>query len=575
MNKEKTRKISAWLKKNWEYPALILIIAAAAAVRLYHFSDWLYFAMDQARDAMLVHDAFDKGISQLPLLGPRAAGTFLRLGPAFYYFQYISAKIFNSADPAVLAYPDLFFSILSIPLFFFFLRLYFKKLPSLLTTAAYAFSFLAIEYSRFAWNPNSAPFWILACLFSLSKFSRSETQKGKMLWLGAAAAGLGFASQMHFLVFLTLPIIIALYLIWSNGWRKFDWKSTLLATIILAILYLPMALSEVKTGSDNARQFVFALQNKSNNNYTLKAKFFQNILNHANYYSMILSSYVSRTGVFSLIAGIVFVTATLLKIFFGLKDEKDRNRNNFLKLIFVWFAIIFVILILFAFQIRPRFFFPVFFLPFVFFAFWMEWLLERKKKYLAFSAAIFITLAIIAVNSEGTYAWYSSIAQQKDVQPFRNRVLSVPANHGVTLSNLKDATDYLDMRSKNDGKRIRLYGVMTYRVPIQYLMETKKPPTNYKLMGRKDENRSDYYFALTADKDGYQDIPENYREKFDLQNTYYFGERLQFFELALKDIQPDYNKQDEENKAVNKKPSKPRAKRTERVRWEDFLQGDQ
>ncbi len=127
MNKNSVRKIYVWLKKNWEYPALILIVAAATAIRLYHFSDWLYFAMDQARDAMLVHDAFDKGISQLPLLGPRAAGTFLRLGPAFYYFQYISAKLFNSTDPAVLAYPDLFFSILSIPLFFFFLRLHFKK----------------------------------------------------------------------------------------------------------------------------------------------------------------------------------------------------------------------------------------------------------------------------------------------------------------------------------------------------------------------------------------------------------------------------------------------------------------
>jgi 4-amino-4-deoxy-L-arabinose transferase-like glycosyltransferase len=575
MNNDNIRKISDWLKKNWEYPALILLVAAAAAVRLYHFSDWLYFAMDQARDAMLVHDAFDKGISQLPLLGPRAAGTFLRLGPAFYYFQYLAAKIFNSTDPAVLAYPDLLFSILSIPLFFFFLRLHFKKLPSLLATASFAFSFLAIEYSRFAWNPNSAPFWILVCLFSLSKFSRSETQKGGVFWLGATAAGLGFASQMHFLVFLTLPMIVALYLVWSGGWRKLNWKNILLALLILAILYLPMALSEMKTGGDNVKQFMFALKNKSNNNYTLKAKFFQNILNHANYYSMILTSYVSRTGIFSLIAGIVFITATLLKIFFGLKDEKEQNKKSFLKLILVWFAVIFSILILFAFQIRPRFFFPVFFLPFVFFAFWLEWLLEQKKKYLAFGVAVMITLAVIAVNSEGTYAWYSSIAQQKEVQPFRNRVLSVPANHGVTLSNLKDAADYLDSRSKNENKRIRLYGVMTYRVPIQYLLETKNPPTDYKLMSRKDENRNDYYFAMTADKDGYQDIPENYREKFDLQNTYFFGERLQFFELYLKEVQPDYKEQDEKNKDVDKEPSKPRARRTERVRWEDFLQGDQ
>ena len=110
-------------KQRWDYLILLFIVALAAAIRLYHFHDWLYFAMDQARDGMLTRETYENGASTLPLLGPRAAGTFLRLGPIFYYFQYISAKIFHSTDPAVLAYPDFLFSVLSIPLFFFFLRL--------------------------------------------------------------------------------------------------------------------------------------------------------------------------------------------------------------------------------------------------------------------------------------------------------------------------------------------------------------------------------------------------------------------------------------------------------------------
>ena len=308
----------------WDYLILMLIVILAAIVRIYNFHSWLYFAMDQARDAMLVHSAYGNGISSLPLLGPRAAGTFLRLGPAFYYFQYISAKIFGSTNPAVLAYPDVFFSILSIPLFFFFLRLHFKKLPSLLATAAFAFSFLAVEYSRFAWNPNSAPFWILLCLFGVLKFGREEKKRKKYLWAGLAAASLGIASQMHFLVFLALPVIVALYLAWSGNWRKLDWKNVLLALLVLVILYLPMILSEVKTGGDNAKQFVFALRNKSNNEYTLPDKFFQNIANHGNYYFMLLTSYMSRAGKFSMVAGIILVSATLLKMFFGLRDEKKK-----------------------------------------------------------------------------------------------------------------------------------------------------------------------------------------------------------------------------------------------------------
>ncbi|KKT72389.1 MAG: hypothetical protein UW66_C0004G0002 [Candidatus Moranbacteria bacterium GW2011_GWF1_44_4] len=56
-------------KKYWDYFILAVIVLLAAAVRLYHFSDWLYFAMDQARDAMLIREAYDNGISNLPLLG--------------------------------------------------------------------------------------------------------------------------------------------------------------------------------------------------------------------------------------------------------------------------------------------------------------------------------------------------------------------------------------------------------------------------------------------------------------------------------------------------------------------------
>ena len=558
-------KLKKVFSRQWDYFVLAVIVALAAAVRLYHFHNWLYFAMDQARDAMLVREAYENGVSQLPLLGPRAAGTFLRLGPAFYYFQYISVRIFHSTDPAVLAYPDFIWSILSVPLFYFFLRLFFKKLPSLLATAVYAFSFLAIEYSRFALNPNSAPFWMLLCLFGLLKFGRGETKKVRTFWLAAAAAGLGVASQMHFLVFLTLPIIVGLYFAWSGDWRKLNWKNVLLALIILAILYLPMALSELKTGGDNAKQFFFALQNKSNKSYSLTDKFFQNIVNHGNYYFMILTSYMSRTGKFSMFAGVIFIAATILKIFFDFRDERSGGRRNFLKLISIWFVVIFLVLILFAFQIRPRFFFPVLFLPFVFFAFWLEWLLEPKKKYLAFGVTVAAALVVIALNSEATYAWYKSFAKGEELRPFHGRFLFTQPMHGVTLSHLEAAADFLDKRSKEEGRQIRLYGDMTFRVPLQYLLEAKSPPTDYKLMSRKDTDPNALYFSLTADKDGYAEIPENYRIKFDIQNSFVFGPRFQLFEMKLKDVQPEYKKG--EKKSSEKKP---RARRTERVKWEDL-----
>ena len=79
--------------KNKYFWIFLAIFALGIFLRAYNFAPWLHFELDQARDAILVGEAVEDGAGELPLLGPRAAGSFLRLGPAFYYIEYISAKI--------------------------------------------------------------------------------------------------------------------------------------------------------------------------------------------------------------------------------------------------------------------------------------------------------------------------------------------------------------------------------------------------------------------------------------------------------------------------------------------------
>ncbi len=136
-----------------------MVLIAGIFLRTWHHHDWLRFNADQGRDAQIVSSVID-GSAPLPLLGPKAGGTQFRLGPAFYYFEIAAAKIFGNI-PDKMAYPDLFTGILCIPLFFFFLRKYFEKYTALSLTAIFAVSAYAIRYSRFGWNPNSAPFWTI------------------------------------------------------------------------------------------------------------------------------------------------------------------------------------------------------------------------------------------------------------------------------------------------------------------------------------------------------------------------------------------------------------------------------
>ncbi len=154
-----------------------VIMLSAIFLRTWQHSEWLFFKWDQGRDATLLVEAVKNGPSELPLLGPRATKVgqdYLHLGPAYYYFQYLPAALLNSTDPAAFAYFDLIMSILTIPLLFIFCRLYFSPRHSLIITSLYGLSFLVIQYSRFAWNPNSVPFLVLLTFYGMLRFAQSK-----------------------------------------------------------------------------------------------------------------------------------------------------------------------------------------------------------------------------------------------------------------------------------------------------------------------------------------------------------------------------------------------------------------
>src|SRR4030042_4003685 len=123
INKYFCDKKELFKKNKREIITIAIILGLGIFLRTYHFSDWLRFNADQSRDAALIKNIVE-GKVNTPLLGPKAGGTEFRLGPAFYYFQFASAKVFGE-EPEKLAYPDLLFSILSILLFFLLARIFF------------------------------------------------------------------------------------------------------------------------------------------------------------------------------------------------------------------------------------------------------------------------------------------------------------------------------------------------------------------------------------------------------------------------------------------------------------------
>lgn len=408
--------------KKYYYLILLVVLAIGIFLRTYHFHDWLRFDFDQVRDAEVITSVMDGGKS-LPLLGPKAGGTEFKLGPIFYYFQYISARVFGNF-PDKLAYPDLFFSILTMPLLFFFLKKYFNDKISLVLTALYSVSFYAVKYSRFAWNPNSTPFFYLLFLFSLLQLVSSKSTR-KIVWAISAGIALGIGVQLHSLFLLTAPFIFIAFVGYFIKNKQLNWKMAFTVISVAVILNTPQIISEIQKHGANTKDFFGAITTKSNGEQTsILSKVLLDGNCHVQANGMLVSAlgYDSRcrfiepnelgtqfneekslgnaAGTLSVITVILVTVFSLGGYFllgYFLKKEKNSEKKNFLGLITLSSAIFFLILLPLANEIIMRFFLVLGFLPFVLLGFWIKFLNNRVKY--GFIVSILLVTAVAGTNA--------------------------------------------------------------------------------------------------------------------------------------------------------------------------------
>ena len=565
---------------------MLAIIAGAFAFRFYNFHDWLYFKMDQARDAQLVSHAINEGPEMLPLLGPRAGATevdsgFLRLGPAYYYFQYLAGAIFNSTNPEVFAYPDLFFSILAIMLLYFFARIYFSKNISLLIMASYAFSFIIIEYSRFAWNPNSLQFFALLTFFGLLKFLSEEKIKKNILWLSIWALGLSIGSQLHFFGFFVLTAISGCLILFHNRlWRWQEIKNifqksilkkiaiySFIFTSIFVLVYAPVIANDIIRKGENSKNFITALSSKAKEK-TFSEKLSKNFSENTKYYCLITASFCGegdafdKENVFPAVLTLIFIFSGLFLAGRALKKEADFKRRNFLALLFLWMAVFFIFTFPVSFQLRPRFFILVFAIPFllsgIIFNFFQEkW--PKKSAYLISAIAI----VIIGSNIYGTLTWFNEMKKSQTGDVEINRTLILKNQDGVTLGQLEKAADFMYEKRK-ENNTIYYYVKPEHAAPIGYLLsQIKDPSLSYSSL-KINDNPNAQYFAILPSESETSKIENKFREEFNILSFQKLGQ-ISVYEIDFtnRKISEDFTTGDD---LGNKESS--------RVFWKDIFKNN-
>ena len=458
-------------KQRYAIISLFFIIALGAFLRTYNFHDWLRFNADQARDASVARTMVEK--NDIPLLGPVAGGTEFRIGPISIYFQFLGAWLFG-ATPDRMAYADLLFGILSVPLIFLFFREYFSRNIALSSAALYAVSFFAIQYSRFAWNSNSSQFFVLLLLYAIIKIADKNDSK-KLVWAVISGIALGVAIQLHTLLLFGVPlffIIIAVHLVKN---KRVNILHVAFIIAIAIVINLPQIINEINTEQGNTTAFYDALNKKTPKQATMGGNILHVVTCQAQANVRILLPQAGQescgfpftkdnlkkidkkktTFVFWVAYIVPFIFAVLFSIagyyfmvYRAFKAKEERKR--------IFFAVIFaycisLLLVSFPFgrEISLRYFILTAFIPYLFMALFLEWLTRKHKMKK-------LILALLVVGLVFLYNIYFC------VQTFRGYANNRPGN-------------------MIDGNMLQAQKM------AEYLMAQAHPASSFQIGGKKTE----------------------------------------------------------------------------------------
>ncbi len=538
-----------WLTKWPLVFGLAMAIGLGFFLRVYHFSPWLHFELDQARDARVIDKALEGGIIDLPLLGPKAGGTLLRLAPGFYYLQYLSARVFG-ASPSGMAGFVVVFSILAIPSFYFLLRRYFPKKLSLGLTFLFATSAYFVMYGRFAWNPNLLPFFVIFGFYSLLRaVDHNETKKG--MWFIISVFSLVLATHFHFLAFLALPIIFVIFLILR--WPKFSWKVWLSALVISLVLYLPVFLNEKEANFANTQEFFQAVTEKSGKSqHTLAGKFIRDVSEHALGGMVIITGFEGGAfpsittggergriswvcenrcdkGKWYGVAAVIVLISGLLSLIWFWRYAKEQKQRDFLWLCGIWFGVTFVLFLPLAYDIAPRFFLlsgPLFFILLGLLLkslckFYDKLKIGRFVWLLGGQVVLLIIFLGVISNLYFLNQRFNELSRAKaeavDSPP--DRILKELIR--VTFAQENAVVDFLERRARETGYPVYMWSEPQYRRALKYLMEKRGLENG--VLGFDGIYRQGIYYLILRTQSDLEDALKKYRVNYTVGKTTSFG----------------------------------------------------
>ena len=518
----------------WELLIVGSILLLGIFFRTYNFSDWLLFEIDQTYDTRIVSQAIDNGIGELPLLGPTAGGgRALRLGPAFYNLEYVSAFIFGNT-PTGHAMLVLLFSILSLPLFYLFSRRYFDKNLSLALLSLFTCSVYLVLYGRFSWSPNVLPFLILLGFYTLLRsVSVLETKRDRYFLLATVA--ITIASQIHFNAFFTLPTITVLFLLYKRP--RFSYKTWVLALAIIALVYSPMVVNDIVTNGENISLFIKKVAKGGSASpfsdvvrktvvdlqYTASNYFFINSgIDRINGGRLKEYGFQSNANLPWRLLALILFLAELVYLFRKIPKEGIPERRDFLVLLALWVLVSFTYfysLISSNFQIYPRFFLLVAPAAILLFGILLETMTSEKNKY-RLSTFITILSLLLIPNLVRITTHFFQLAYPAESRTEVETEDIFPNNKRLTLSEQLAITDYLVEKQQQNGYPIYFDAIHEYE-PVFWYHLNRRGVSYHSNIDESFLYDNGNYFRIKFSESG--SVGQAFRDSFDVSDEKDFG----------------------------------------------------
>lgn len=527
--------------KKWAYfLVFLLILLTGSFFRGYNFSNWLHFETDQVDDIIVVSEGASKGVANLPLLGPVAAGGPLRLGPLFYYIEYFGAIIFGNTPPGH-ASVVLIFSVLAIIVFYYFLLRYFSKRTALALLAIFAFSTYLIVYSRFSWNPNLLPFFFISMSYALLR-SVSREEKNKERWFIIAIILATFATQMHFNAFFVVPLFFFFFLIIKRP--DYNWRIWIIAIGIVLTLYAPVVLNDIKTHGSNFRNLSEKFIGKPNKEKktNMAEKLIQITRYNAYEYFLVISGVDQinnghpKNSSFGLtcdscvknlpwrLTALLFLGASLFLLAINLFKEKDSEKRNFLIVIFLWFSsssLYFFLILSNGMYLYPRFFLLPAPVAIIFLGFIVEFINPGKGLY-RFIFCLFVIVPLIFLNAQKTKKYFDDLAKGA-VNIIQIETEDVFPNMGrITLNQQIAVINYIETKYRQNNYPIYIKSESEYEPAFWYHLKSRGISNYDKIKNDAVYAEGNYFLILRSTLIKEKNL-EKYNAKFIFNESKKFG----------------------------------------------------